>query len=301
MPLVTIALAAHNAEQTLDMALKSILAQTYSNWELLLYDDGSTDSTLEQAHVYQDPRIRIVADGRQLGLASRLNQAIDEAQGSLFARMDADDVACPQRLTNQVAYLNAHHDVDLLASGAVIIDKTCRALGLFPTPDTEHADICAHPHAGFYMPHPTWMGRTSWFRRHRYRPEMPKSQDQDLLLRSYRESRFALIPQVLLGYRQDRLGLSKILLSRWVFAKALWRNFRGYRETGTALRAVTGQAAKALVDTVAIGTGLERLMLRHRMGELPQSTQKEWQACLALIEGRDLAAQERTEERVTQE
>lgn len=286
-PLVSIALAACNAERTLGKALRSLLAQSYSNWELLFYDDGSSDGTLQLAHGFSDSRIRFHADGHNRGLAARLNQAIDRARGELFARMDADDIACPQRLEQQVAYLSAHPEVDLLASGALVIDDADRPLGLFPRSGSEHAGICAHPRDGFYFPHPTWMGRTTWFRRYRYRESLRKSQDQDLLLRSYRDSRFALLPEVLLGYRQAQLGLEKVLQSRRAFARVLWCAFTAYGEPLNAVRAVTTQAAKAAVDTFAIASGLQRLILSHRTTPLPEAEMEHWNVCLRAIAERD--------------
>lgn len=286
-PLVSIALAARNAEHTLGRALCSLLAQSYPNWELLLYDDGSSDGTTRLAQGFSDPRIQLHADGRSLGLATRLNQALDRARGGLFARMDADDIACPERLEKQVAYLSAHRDVDLLASGALVIDDADRPLGLFPRSGNDHAGICARPRSGFYFPHPTWMGRTAWFRRYRYRESLPKSQDQDLLLRSYRESRFALLPEVLLGYRQERLALKKVLQSRRVFARVLWCTFTGYGEPLNAVRAVIAQAAKAAVDTFAIASGLQRLILGHRTTPLPAAEAEHWSVCLRAIRERN--------------
>ena len=279
-PLVSIALAACNAERTLGTALRSLLAQSYSNWELLLYDDGSGDGTLEVTRDFSDPRIHLHADGRNRGLAARLNQAMESARGGLFARMDADDIACPQRLEKQVAYLSAHPEVDLLATGALVIDDADRPLGLFPQAGESHRTICARPRAGFYFPHPTWMGRTTWFRRYRYRESLSKSQDQDLLLRSYRESRFALLPEVLLGYRQERLGLGKVLQSRRAFAGVLWCAFTGYGEPLNAVRAVTAQAAKAAVDTFTIGSGLQRIIPGHRRHPLSEAEVLRWNDCL---------------------
>lgn len=275
-PLVSIALSALNSAPTLDLAVRSILTQSYDNWELLLVDDGSTDDTLERMRSYRDPRIRILADGDSLGLASRLNQAIDAAGGSLFARMDADDIAYPNRLAKQVRYLIEHPEIDLLATGALVVDGALRPRGLFPRSGDVHEEICAHPTSGFYFVHPTWMGRVEWFRKHRYRGALSKAEDQELLLRTYRESRFARLPEVLLGYRMTRVPLKKNLQSRWIYSGVLWRGFMHYREPLTALRAVAAQALKMAYETLVIGTGLQTIILGHRITPLPEGETDRW-------------------------
>src|SRR4051812_47547353 len=113
MPLVSIAMPVRDSQRTLPVALRSIVSQTYPNWELLLFDDGSTDRTLEIARSFADDRIKIVSDGRGRGMTVRLNQAARVASGKYYARMDGDDAAYPQRLERQVAYLESHPEVDL--------------------------------------------------------------------------------------------------------------------------------------------------------------------------------------------
>src|SRR5215472_3881837 len=94
-PLVSIGMPTFNCERTLAIAIRSILNQTYDNWQLLLMDDGSTDRTLEVARGFADPRISVLTDHSHKGLVPRLNQAVEMSQGEYFARMDGDDVAYP--------------------------------------------------------------------------------------------------------------------------------------------------------------------------------------------------------------
>ena len=97
-PLVSIGMPVFNCEKTLIPAVNSILNQTYSNWELFLLDDGSKDKTLEIANSFKDSRIKVIVDGLNKKLPSRLNQAIEMSQGKYFARMDGDDISYPERL-----------------------------------------------------------------------------------------------------------------------------------------------------------------------------------------------------------
>jgi glycosyltransferase involved in cell wall biosynthesis len=254
--------------------MRSILAQSYPHWELLIMEDGSQDDTVKIAESFRDARIQIYADGKRQGIAARLNEAIASCKGTYLARMDGDDICYPKRLENQVAYLEAHTEIDLLGTGAMVFSGSGAALGSFPLRIT-HEQICARPWAGFYFPHPTWMGRIGWFRRYRYREGIPRAEDQDLLLRSYRESRFAALSEILLGYRLARLSLRRILLGRYGFSQALLQEFRASMDW----RLITGlveQPLKAVVDIFAICSGANLRLLRHRALPVDDQTRTVW-------------------------
>ena len=166
-PVVTVAMPIYNAGRYLRMAVSSIVFQTFDDWELLIIDDGSTDNALASITDILDPRIKIFCDGHNRGLAARLNQAIDHARGEFLARMDQDDVSYPDRLARQVTLLRQDGTLDIVASRALLIDENNHAIGQFPFAEG-HEAITARPWQGFPFPHPSWMGRRSWFRKHRY-------------------------------------------------------------------------------------------------------------------------------------
>lgn len=200
-PLVTVALAVFNGGVVLEHAIRSVLNQTCSSWELLLIDDGSTDGAIARLPFLSDPRIIVVRDGCNRGLSVRLNQAVRMARGKYFARMDHDDLCHPERFAYQIAYLNSHPEVDLLATRCLTMGEKEQILGTLPSA-LEHASICRRPWLGFPMPHPTWMGRTGWFLRHPYPDPAPYCcEDQELLLRAYRHSCYHTLPECLLAYR----------------------------------------------------------------------------------------------------
>jgi glycosyltransferase involved in cell wall biosynthesis len=200
-PLVTVAMPIYNAGKHLRQAVMSIVRQTFTDWELLIIDDGSTDNAIEAIADIQDARVRILCDGKNKGLAARLNEAIDLARGRYLARMDQDDVSYPERFMWQVAELEASSQLDLVATRAITIDENDNATGMFPY-RLSHNEICARPWMGFYLPHPTWMGRIEWFGAHRYAEPAPYfCEDQELLLRSYGTSRFATLDKILFAYR----------------------------------------------------------------------------------------------------
>jgi glycosyltransferase involved in cell wall biosynthesis len=265
-----------NCEKTLATAIHSILKQTYSKWELLLMEDGSSDRSLEVARSFDDPRISVFADGSHQGLPCRLNQAVEASRGEYFARMDGDDIAYPERLERQFEYLEQHPEVDLLGCGMLVFKNSGTVVGVRSGSQT-HEAICRHPCSGFQIGHPTWMGRTNWFRTHHYDAKAIRAQDQVLLLRTYVTSRFACLPEILCGYREDELSLRKILGARYGFTTAVFREFCERGNYLIAIGGVVQQCVKALVDTFAVTTGLNYRVLRYRAVSFDQSVLQRWQ------------------------
>lgn len=103
-----------NAERFLNEAMESILSQTFRDFEFLIIDDCSTDRSVEIVKSYNDPRIRLVRNNFNMGVADTLNRGIELASCELIARMDADDFSYPERLEKQFAYLQRHPDCVLL-------------------------------------------------------------------------------------------------------------------------------------------------------------------------------------------
>jgi glycosyltransferase involved in cell wall biosynthesis len=230
-PLVTVALPVYNGGKYLRPAVLSIVNQTFKDWELLIIDDGSTDNALQSIVGINDARIRIFRDGKNMGLATRLNECIDLARGQYFARMDQDDLSYPERLECQVRELVTDSKIDLVATRAVTISSDDWLTGLLPSAAT-NADICTKPWRGFYLPHPTWMGRIAWFRRFRYAEPAPYfCEDQELLLRSYEISHFSMIMQPLFAYRvRDRVNWYKLMRTRVAVLRLQIKHFISRRQ-----------------------------------------------------------------------
>lgn len=121
---ISIGIPIYNAESYLADAIKSVLAQTYPYWELILVDDGSTDNSLKIAQDFsaRDNRIRVISDGLNKKLPARLNQIIKEAKYDYIARMDADDLMDPMRLELQLEVLKSN-DIDLVTTGLYSIGE----------------------------------------------------------------------------------------------------------------------------------------------------------------------------------
>ncbi len=134
MPKVTVLMAVYNCEQYLREAVESILGQTFQDFDFLIINDGSTDSTREVILSYDDPRIRLVDNEQNLGLTRSLNRGLELAQGEFIARQDGDDISEPERLSKQVTFLEAHPEVALLGTWYKKIDAQGNLIGLRDLP-----------------------------------------------------------------------------------------------------------------------------------------------------------------------
>lgn len=270
-PLISIGMPVFNCEKTLSAAVQSILNQTYDNWELLLIDDGSKDRTVAIANSFQDRRVHVFVDGTNQQLPSRLNQAIKLSKGKYFARMDGDDISYPERLQRQVEYLESHPEIDLLGTANINFDANGRATGVAPS-QASHAEICSRPWAGFGLLHPSWMGKMDWFCKYQYRVDAIRMEDYDLMLRSYQHSRFAALPEILVGYRVASLSLKKTLISRYHLCSTLSKKALVDKNYLFAYGALE-QVAKSSLEIFSVTTGLGFKLLQHRIGQPIQAAE----------------------------
>lgn len=270
-PRISVVLSFRDPGPRFEDALASLRWQTEVDWELIAIDDGSRDGSAGCRGLQGDPRIRVIRHERGAGLAVRLNEGVALARGCYIARMDADDVSFPQRLKVQADFLDAHPEVDLLACSVLMIDGDDVAQCVVTSPAT-HEDIVRCAAQRFPMPHPTWMGRAAWFRQHPYDEWAVKSQDQHLLYRTYRNSRFAAISAPLLAYRYDRLSVRKTTTGRYHFLRAVWSH-------GSARDRLVGTTRHALAagrDMVAMMLGQDRQVIRRRGSPVPVDLDRAW-------------------------
>lgn len=285
MPEVSVLLPVRDGARTLALAMLSVLEQSFGDFELLVLDDGSVDASPDIALGFGDPRVRLLRDGMKRGLAARLNQGIDAATGRYIARMDADDVCFPDRFARQVARLNADDSLDLVACRALIFDNSGAATGLFPY-RLNHEALCAQPWNGFYLVHPSWMGCAGWFRRYRYQtPEVVRAEDQELLLRAYPDSRFAVLDEILLGYRMGPIALRNTLLSRRYLLAAQIARFAQRRQWRNLLLAPLATGLKLPRDLLFATTAGRRWRDR-RGGNVSPAIEQAWNALLSSLHRR---------------
>lgn len=274
-PLVSVVMSMRNSEATVRVAVRSIQLQTLHDWEFIVIDDGSSDNGPSLISAIDDPRILLVQEPVSRGLATRLNQAIALSKGTFIARMDSDDISFPERLMRQVEKLQSDPSIDVVGCGAVVFNGSGDLVGLLPT-KADHDSIVAHPFVGFPLPHPTWCGRAVWFRANPYDGNLLKAEDQDLLLRTYRRSKFAALDEVLLGYRQDRLDLKKMLPGRRASIGSMWRYGLVSRNYISAMRGVLMQILKGAIDVFIITLGFNRFAQTGRLLPVSKSVEDHW-------------------------
>lgn len=282
MPEVSVLLPVRDGARTLALAMLSVLEQSFGDFELLLLDDGSVDASPDIALRFGDPRVRLLRDGIKRGLAARLNQGIDAAAGRYIARMDADDVCFPDRFARQVARLNVESSLDLVACRVLDFDDSGSATGLRPF-RLSHEALCARPWNGIYLVHPGWMGRTDWFRRYRYQtPEVMRAEDQELLLRAYPDSRFAVLDEVLLGYRVGPIALRRTLSARRNLLVAQISQFAQRRQWCNLFFALLATGLKLSRDLM-FATAAGRRWRNRRDGEVSPEMANAWAELLVSL------------------
>lgn len=272
-PLVSIGMPVYNGADTLAAAIRSIINQTYQNWELLVMDDGSTDGSEHVAAGFGDPRIHVIKGGDNQGIVFRLNEAVRLAQGDYFARMDADDIAFPQRLERQVSYLDKHSEISLIGAQILVFSGDGVVRGCVPV-CSSHEEIVARPWMGFCLAHPTWMGHRHWFLANPYEQSANGAEDQQLLFRTRKAVRFACLQEILLGYREENRTFKKLWARRCCFLKGIVPIALKTESVGLAIVVVAVQLAKMASDFgySVVGTKL----LRNRMLALDASALQQW-------------------------
>lgn len=246
-PRVSVILPVYNGADYLLEAVGSILAQTYTDFELIAIDDGSRDGTAALLDGLRDPRLRVVHQ-ENMGLALTLNRGIALARGEYIARQDADDISRPQRLAKQVEYLDAHPACGLLGTWSVIQEDRILT-------SRQHRHPCSNGELqmrllfdSFFVHSSVMIRRTALDRAGLYPtdPERNPPEDFDLWLRIAREHEVANLPEALLVYREVPGSISR--------TRADMLDRRAIAIAAENLRLLVGPAASenSLRDLVAL-------------------------------------------------
>ena len=205
LPFITIGIPFYNAEDFLDDAIKSVLAQTYPFWELILVNDGSNDRSNDIAKKYLnlDSRIRLIDDGLNKRLPARLNQIIQEAKYDYIARMDADDLMDVNRLKTQLEYLQRNSDIDLVTTGMYSIGKSNEILGK-RIPNNEMLSASQILGGLTNLLHASMLAKKEWCLRNLYQVDNALAEDYELWLSASikNDLKYHVIQEPLYYYRE---------------------------------------------------------------------------------------------------
>ncbi|MFZ5975657.1 MAG: glycosyltransferase [Bacillota bacterium] len=230
-PTVSVLMSVYNNAASVDASIRSIVEQTYADWEMVLVNDASTDGSLDKLLYWQDrdSRIKVYSNECNLGLAASLNKALNKSAGAYIARMDGDDVAMPDRLMQQVAFLDANPQTAIVSSACILFDET-GAWGVRngkPNP-TKHDFLW-----GSQFLHPaTMMRREALLHAGGYRVcrDTLRTEDYDLFMRMYALGYSGFnISEPLLRYYERRKPRRVKFSLRWSEAKT---RYRGFKELG---------------------------------------------------------------------
>ena len=200
-PKISVIMTTLNSGRFVTAAVSSIIAQSFRDWELLVVDGGSQDSTVEQVHSLNDIRISVI-EQKGLRRCEQLNIAIGEATADVLAIMDSDDVAIPERFAIQYAELSKRPEVDVLGSWALLIDEGGRSIEISRRP-VEHEEILK----GLFTQRALIFSTTMWRRSlvtnaNPFPRDLTFGEDVEWYFRISSFARFANLPRVLMQLRQ---------------------------------------------------------------------------------------------------
>lgn len=208
--MISVIMPIYNGELYLREAIESILKQTYTNFELICIDDGSTDNTLSILKDYAAKDHRMVIVSREnRGLISTLNEGLSLAKYNYIARMDADDISMPSRLEKQISYLHAHKGVGVIGCSYTSVNQERNIIGLRRLWNINYI-LKATCIFGSPFAHPSVMFNKSVLGAELYySPEYKHAEDYELWTRLQKITRFAALSEPLLEYRVLKTSVSR--------------------------------------------------------------------------------------------
>ena len=217
VPAVSVILPAYNCEKFIGKAIQSVLQQTFTDFELIIINDGSTDNTESVIHEVNDQRIVYLKNSNNQGLVYTLNKALTHANGKYMARMDADDICLRERLTKQKTFLDQNEDIAVVASTIEFINEQEEKTGIWEldrqtiTPAQIRRAILKQN----CIAHPTVMMRSEIIKQLKYKGYQKNIEDYDLWLRLLnRGYKIAKLDETLLLYRIHDDSVTSIHLKK---------------------------------------------------------------------------------------
>lgn len=276
-PLVSVVMPAYNAGAYIAEAIESILNQTYKNLELIIVNDGSTDDTYAIAKKYakKDRRVVVLHNDKHNGLSITANKGMRKTKGVYIARMDADDIALPERIEKQVAYLEAHKETVAVGGFCYIINKNGKIIGrkTFPTSFEEIYEY-------IFRFIPVQQG-TLTIAKHRlpknfafYEDGMNTAEEVELFFKLFQHGRVENMPAYMLAYRMHDTNTSfanlraTFLLTLVARIKAIYRY--GYTPEAYGALMTAAQTIVVLLLPKHLTLALYKSLRFMRMYQMPK-------------------------------
>ena len=204
-PLISVILPVYNAEKYIFDAVQSILNQTYKNFELIIIDDGSTDDSINIISKFNDDRIHIYNNEKNLGLIATLNKGLKLCKGDFIARMDADDISFPTRFDEQIKYFKTHPEVDILGTNYEIFGDAHQISNLPNNLEQIKLELLFHN----VICHPAVMMKRQSIKNMSYNSKYLHNEDWAFWLEGVKNGlTITNLNKVLLKYRQEGQNIS---------------------------------------------------------------------------------------------
>lgn len=273
-PRISVLMTVYNAGNYLRPAIDSILCQDADDFELVVVDDGSRDGSAELLAGLTDPRVALIR-APHAGLVTALNLGIKKTRGAYIARMDQDDIARPDRLRVQSAYLDRHPEIGILCSNVRIINGEGRVTGQQRARIESRAklrDGLLYRAAMKPIIHPSVMMRREVVDRLGGYREFSSAEDRDFWLRASREFEFYRLEEELLDYRIHAGGISRVKISQQATSSAMAAVMElvfeqtGIDLFGSAAAAEETEKMRARMEREVVGPTMAFRAARNRMG-----------------------------------
>jgi glycosyltransferase involved in cell wall biosynthesis len=210
MPVVSVLMPVYNADMYVKEAINSILNQTFKDFELVVLNDASTDSSKEIILSFQDVRIRYIENEENKGLSFSRNRLLNEVRGEYIAWLDADDISYPTRLEEECQFLEENTDHAMVASWARLIDSEGKPTGSFIKSYIPNEYLSALLLFVNYFVQSSVLLRKNCLPEVHYRPEFPPTEDYELWVRIGAKFPVAILPKTLVDYRIHTTNTSSV-------------------------------------------------------------------------------------------
>ena len=279
MPSITVLLAVHNGEVWLEQAVESVLSQSYTNYEFLIIDDGSSDQTpsILRSYTLLDHRIRVITQSNS-GLVHSLNRGLSEAQAPWILRLDADDYCLPERLAAQVAFAASNTNLAAFGSSFIRVDHAGRELDLWRL-QGDHTEILDRLLTSrTFFPHSSvCFSRQKALAVGGYTLAMRRAQDTDLWLRLSEVGTLAVLPEPYVAIRIHPQQISaedcgrEQLIFGWMAVVAY--ELRKHAFIDPLSTPELSQSFKSFIDVEMTFAGIHRLVqIKRQLKQLFRSS-----------------------------